>query len=216
MGRSASRAAAGPRVALFGGSFNPIHLGHLFVAQEIAERCELDQVLFVPSAVPPHKCRPGIASPELRSQMVLLAIADNERFALSRVEIDREGVSYTADTLRLLLGQLGPGTQLYLIVGRDNAEDLSTWSRPEEVLRLASVVVADRSHEGTGGNPDLVKRMTILDTPRLAISSTEKKGSTGAPSRVEPGDRSIRRPWSPSASPASTSTTGACSKPSAW
>jgi nicotinate-nucleotide adenylyltransferase len=163
----------GRRIGILGGTFDPIHIGHLIVAQDVAEKCRLDQVLFVPSAVPPHKRDPDIVSAELRAQMVGLAISSDPRFALSRVEIDRKGVSYTVDTLRQLLDELGEEPSLYLIVGRDNAEELASWSRPEEVVRLAHVVVADRGQSCDDGDPNLMEQMTFLDTRKIDVSSTE-------------------------------------------
>ncbi len=170
----------GQKIGVLGGTFDPVHIGHLIVAQEAADLCGLEQVLFVPAAVPPHKRGPEIADAELRCQMVQLAISDNPRFALSRVEIDREGVSYTVDTLRLLQASYGSDTRLYLIVGRDNAEEMSTWSQPRELVQLAQVVVADRPNAGAGGDPDLLKRMTFLDTARLELSSTEVRQRVAA------------------------------------
>ena len=163
----------GRRIGVLGGTFDPIHLGHLIVAEEVADRCRLDRVLFVPAAEPPHKRRPEISGVELRTRMVQEAIAHNSRFALSRVEVDRQGVSYTVDTLRLLRDEFGDDAELFLIVGRDSAEDMAAWSQPAELTRLAHVVVADRPGTALGGDPDLLAQMTFLDTTRLALSSTD-------------------------------------------
>ncbi len=135
-----------PTVGVFGGSFNPIHFGHLLLADEICEALRLDRVLFVPAAVPPHKPAAELASAEHRYRMTALAVRAHPRFAVSDIELRREGPSYTVDTLAALQGE---GT-LRLLIGSDTFLDLLSWRDPREVARLAQLIVVPR----TGGEFD--------------------------------------------------------------
>ena len=131
------------RVGLLGGTFNPPHIGHLVCAQEALDQLELDRVLFVPVRVPPHKeieAEPGV---EHRVAMCAAAIAGDPRFAVSRVDADRLGPSFSVDTLRALNAE-APGDDLTFIVGGDMAHSLPTWREPEAVLALAELGVAER------------------------------------------------------------------------
>ena len=131
------------RIGLFGGAFNPPHVGHLVCAQEAHAQLELDVVVWVPVGQAPHREIPQDPGPEVRLQMCDYATAADERFGLSRIEIDRDGPSYTADTLRELR-ERSPDDELVLILGGDQAAALPTWHEPEEVMRLATVAVAER------------------------------------------------------------------------
>jgi nicotinate-nucleotide adenylyltransferase len=135
-----------PTVGVFGGSFNPIHFGHLLLADEICEALRLDRVLFVPAAVPPHKPAAELASADHRYHMTALAVREHPRFAVSDIELRREGPSYTVDTLAALQGE---GT-LRLLIGSDTFLDLLSWRDPREVARLAQLIVVPR----TGGDFD--------------------------------------------------------------
>jgi nicotinate-nucleotide adenylyltransferase len=131
------------RVAVFGGSFNPIHYGHLLVADEVRERLALDRVLFVPAAVPPHKPARGLAPAGHRYEMVRLATDGNPAFALSDLELRRAGPSYTVDTLEAL--RAASGDELYLVVGSETFLDLLSWRDAPRVARLARLVVVPRA-----------------------------------------------------------------------
>lgn len=133
-----------PRVGVFGGSFNPIHFGHLLVADEICEALSFDRMLFVPAAVPPHKPAAELASAEHRYRMTELAVNQHPRFAVSDVELRRRGPSYTVDTLLALRGE----GDLHLLIGSETFLDLLSWREPREVARLARLVVVPRSGEG--------------------------------------------------------------------
>jgi nicotinate-nucleotide adenylyltransferase len=133
-----------PRVGVFGGSFNPIHFGHLLVADEICEALSFDRMLFVPAAVPPHKPAAELASVEHRYRMTELAVSQHPRFAVSDVELRRRGPSYTVDTLQALRGE----GDLHLLIGSETFLDLLSWREPREVARLARLVVVPRSGEG--------------------------------------------------------------------
>ena len=135
-------AASGP-VGIFGGTFDPIHFGHLRLAEEIAETAKLAQVLFLPSGTPPHRSRPG-ADARHRVEMTRLAIAGNERFALDERETRRPGPGYTFDTLTELRQELGRQRGLVLLLGADAFLDLATWHRWHALFDLAHIVVAYR------------------------------------------------------------------------
>jgi nicotinate-nucleotide adenylyltransferase len=178
------------RVGVLGGAFNPLHLGHLWLAQEAHGRLGLDRVLLVPVRAAPHRELAADPGAEQRLRMVELAVADDDRFEASRIEIDRPGRSYTVDTLRTLR-ESAPADELTLILGADQALRLRGWREPEEVLRLARLAVAER--EGAGrrevaaelsglqGAEDLAG----FEMPRIDVSSTlvRQRAATGLPIR---------------------------------
>ncbi len=135
--------ADGERIGVLGGTFNPIHLGHLRSAEEVSDALGLDKVFFIPASDPPHKEVDGMVSGEARLRMVELAIEDNPRFEASMVELTRGGRSYTVDTLREL-GAQNKGAEIMLIIGSDSYNDISTWCEYEEIFRLAHVAVVGR------------------------------------------------------------------------
>ena len=132
------------KVGLLGGSFNPIHNGHLTIAQHVHERMQLSQVLFIPTGDPPHKRDGSLAPANVRLEMVRLAIADNPLFTVSDIEIQRKGKSYSIDTIRALHHHYGPSTELFFIIGLDAFLDFPTWREPTELLRICHVVVVPR------------------------------------------------------------------------
>lgn len=131
------------RIGVFGGTFDPVHLGHLIVAREAAEYLRLDRVLFVPSGRPPHKRGRSLSPATDRLGMVRLAIRGNARFACSDIELRSGDLSYTADTLRRLKAA-GETSRLYLLIGLDQAALLSTWMDPEKLFALATVCALSR------------------------------------------------------------------------
>ena len=131
------------RLGVFGGTFDPIHLGHLILAEQARERLRLDEVLFLPAAAPPHKQSREITSGARRLEMVELAIAGNACFSASDLEWRREGLSYTVDTLRELRIER-PDACLFLLLGADSLHDLPQWHQPEEIARLARIAVVER------------------------------------------------------------------------
>jgi nicotinate-nucleotide adenylyltransferase len=137
------------RIGLFGGSFNPIHLGHLRAAEEDREALALDLIYFIPAAMPPHKPHGGLAPAEHRLQMVRLATAGNRYFMVSDVEIRRPGQSYTVDTVRHFLTALTGPAELNLIMGADQFAELATWKEANELVRLCNLAVHKR-HAGAG------------------------------------------------------------------
>jgi nicotinate-nucleotide adenylyltransferase len=138
------------RIGIYGGTFNPIHVGHLRAAEEVAEALDLARVLFVPSATPPHKPddpADAIAPAAERLAWVRLAVADNPRFAAEPIEVDRGGASFLVDTLRALRARLHaalPGVELVFLVGSDAFAEMGTWRAPRELLALASYAVMVR------------------------------------------------------------------------
>ncbi|HUF50820.1 MAG TPA: nicotinate-nucleotide adenylyltransferase [Longimicrobiales bacterium] len=136
-------------IGLFGGSFDPPHHGHLIVAQDAAVALRLDRILFMPAALPPHKQGRVMTAPDLRARMLELALAGDDRFACSRLELDRPGPSYTVDTLdRLTADQ--PDARWTLLLGADQYADFQTWRRPDRIRELASVAVLTRGGRRTG------------------------------------------------------------------
>jgi nicotinate-nucleotide adenylyltransferase len=130
-----------PRTAVFGGSFNPIHYGHLLLADEVLEILSLDRVLFVPAKHPPHKDPSRLAAPEERLAMVRLATQGHRGFEVSDMELARSGPSFTVDTLAALAR---PGQTLFLIVGSETFLDLLSWREPRRVAQLARLVIVPR------------------------------------------------------------------------
>jgi len=173
------------RLGLLGGTFNPPHLGHLVCAQEAHSRLGLDRVLFVPARIPPHKPVEHEPGPEHRLQMCRLAVAGDQRFAVSDIELQREGLSFTVDTLKKLSTQ-APQDELVLIIGGDIAAGLMEWHEPEQVLELATVAIAARR----GTRRDAVDatlaalhagdRARFFAMPRIEVSSTMLRRRVGA------------------------------------
>lgn len=131
------------KIGILGGTFNPIHNAHLRVAETVSDRLALDRIIFIPTATPPHKELAGEISFEHRKNMVELAIADNEHFAVSDIEQQRGGRSYTVDTLRELR-QSSPGDELFFIIGSDSFLEISSWFSIAEIFTLANLVVVER------------------------------------------------------------------------
>ncbi len=131
------------RIGIFGGSFDPVHYGHLIAAECVREQAGLDRVLFVPAAVPPHKPGRILADGRHRLEMLTLAIGGNDAFAISGIELDRGGTSYTIDTLTALAAE-HPGQPLALVLGPDALAGLPTWREPARIAALAEIVPVER------------------------------------------------------------------------
>ena len=129
---------------MLGGSFDPIHVGHLHIARQVYARLGLDRLVFVPAGQPPHKLDQALTDPEQRLEMVRLAVEDEPRFVLSRIDVDRPGPSYSVDTVRLLKKEWGAGAQIYFLIGADLLADLTTWHQPRRLLELCQVVAVGR------------------------------------------------------------------------
>jgi len=131
------------RVGLFGGTFNPIHLAHLRIAEEMRDVCDLDRVLFVPAASPPHKDVTGDVPFFLRVEMVAAAVRDHDSFEVSDIEGRREGKSYSVQTLEILKREM-PGTDFFFLIGMDSFRDIPTWRECRKIFELTNIVVASR------------------------------------------------------------------------
>lgn len=131
------------RVGIFGGTFDPVHFGHLLLAECCREQARLDQVWFLPAAVPPHKLHAEITDAVHRVEMLLLAIAGNEAFHVCQHEIQRGGVNYTVDTLAAL-HEAHPEHTLFFLMGGDSLADLPTWREPARICELATPIVVER------------------------------------------------------------------------
>ncbi|MEO6604481.1 MAG: nicotinate-nucleotide adenylyltransferase [Aeromicrobium sp.] len=163
------------RIGVMGGTFDPIHHGHLVAASEVQASFDLDEVIFVPTGEPWQKADREVSPAEDRYLMTVIATAANPRFAVSRVDIDRDGLTYTIDTLRDIAA-LHPDADLYFITGADAMAALLTWREHDELFKLAHFVGCTRpGHEMDESTLEgLPKdRITVLEIPALAISSTD-------------------------------------------
>ena len=180
------------RFGVFGGTFDPIHVGHLVVAEEARILLKLDEVVFIPAGRPWLRAGQQIAKPEHRMAMVERAVESNPYFRASDMEIKRPGVTYTLDTLLEMRRELGPAAVLYLILGLDSLKDLIRWREPERILDLCTVVGMSRpGFEGFDLRaldaiaPGTSDRVRLLTGPLIGISGTElrRRVSCGLPIR---------------------------------
>jgi nicotinate-nucleotide adenylyltransferase len=170
------------RLGIFGGSFDPVHFGHLLLAESCREQCDLDEVWFVPAAVPPHKQGEERTSAKDRVEMLKLAIAGHPQFRVSTIEIDRGGVSYTVSTLAAI-GQQRPEADLFLLLGGDSLRDLGTWRQPERICELATPVAVGRVGSPPADYSSLQRivsaerleyiRRHAVEMPLVELSSTD-------------------------------------------
>lgn len=167
------------RIGVLGGTFDPVHYGHLVIAEDARVYLKLEQVLFVPAYQPPHKPIDSYWPFEHRVRMLELAIADNPQFGISLIEERRSGPSYTVDTIQQLQSELGPATQIFFIIGMDSLGSILSWRKPDELLHLCRIVVAERAGYRVdltaleAALPGLRPRLELIDTPELSISSTD-------------------------------------------
>jgi nicotinate-nucleotide adenylyltransferase len=167
------------RVGVLGGTFDPVHYGHLVIALDAWAYLDLEKVLFIPAYQPPHKPDGSYSAFEHRVRMLQLALDDNRCFELSLIEAERHGPSYTVDTLKDLRAELGPDAEIYFIIGMDSLGNILDWYRPEELITLCRIVVAERAGYQVDlaaleeGLPGLQKSLVLIDTPELSISSTD-------------------------------------------
>jgi nicotinate-nucleotide adenylyltransferase len=171
-----------PRLGIMGGTFDPIHHGHLVAASEAAQVFALDEVIFVPTGQPWQKNGRDVSAAEDRYLMTVIATASNPRFSVSRVDIDRPGETYTIDTLRDLRAERGPDAELFFITGADALTRMIEWRDADELFKLAHFVGCTRPGHRltTSGLPS--EGISLIEIPALAISSTECRD------RVQAGD----------------------------
>lgn len=174
----------GTRLGIMGGTFDPIHYGHLVTAEEALHQFALDEVLFVPTGQPWMKEHGSVSPAEDRYLMTVIATASNPRFRVSRLEVDREGTTYTVDTLRSLRAEIGDGADLFFVSGADAILEIFQWKDPEELFALAHFIAATRPgydidvFEATA--PTSLPGVTVMNIPALAISSTDVRGRVAA------------------------------------
>lgn len=167
------------RIGFFGGTFDPPHNGHLMIAHKAIDELGLDEVNFVPSRQPPHKRDEKITPIEHRVEMVRLAIQGNPRFLLSYIDVDREGPTYSVDSLRTLRDGWHESTEIYFLMGADSLASILSWHKPEELIRMCKLAVFARP----GFNADIVElesklpgireRTVFMNTAPMDISATE-------------------------------------------
>lgn len=174
LGASAGR---GPRIGLLGGTFDPVHIGHLILAEEARDQLDLSVVYFVPAGDPPHKRDRRLAPVAHRLRMVELAVADNPLFQVSRVDADRPGPHYTVDMVNIFKAQMPPGGTLFFLMGYDSLAELPTWHEPQALVAACHLVALTRYNVPLDWDylearlPGIRQRVTLLDMPELEIAS---------------------------------------------
>jgi nicotinate-nucleotide adenylyltransferase len=170
----------GMRLGVMGGTFDPIHHGHLVAASEVATRFRLDEVVFVPTGQPWQKGHQDVAPAEHRYLMTVVATASNPQFTVSRVDIDRPGLTYTIDTLRDLRQQRGDGVEMFFITGADALAQILSWKDSDQLFELAHFVGVTRPGHDLSADGLPVDRVSVLEVPALAISSTDCRARVSA------------------------------------
>jgi nicotinate-nucleotide adenylyltransferase len=179
-------------IGIFGGTFDPPHLGHLIIATELQYVLGLDRVMFIPAGDPPHKAYQHVSSPQDRVAMLRLALTETPSFAISTVEIDRTGPSYTVDTLRLLTEQI-EGARLIFLMGEDSLRDLATWREPNQIATLADLAVATRPGVSVDVDavhtaiPETRGKVQLVAVPEIGIASRDlrRRAAAGLPIRYQ-------------------------------
>jgi nicotinate-nucleotide adenylyltransferase len=168
------------RLGLCGGTFDPVHYGHLLLAEQCREQCRLNEVRFIPSGNPPHKESADITSGQLRAEMLELAVAGHPQFAVDSRELNRDGITYTVDTLSELAAE-EPERELFFLIGADSLHDLPTWREPQRIAELATIIAVNR---GDCPLPSLdeiretlgeavASRIEIVTMPGIDLSATD-------------------------------------------
>ena len=174
-----------PTIGIFGGTFNPPHMGHLIVAAHVRELLSLDRIFFVPSYISPHKKAGEEALALHRLTMVRMAIRENDKFDSSDLEIKQQDTSYTYRTIESFHDKY-PGCRLFFLIGADNFVEFHKWKHPDRIVDLARLVVMTRpSHDPTQGDPEFARAAKFISVPDIEITSTEIR------SRIKRG-KSIR------------------------
>lgn len=168
------------RLGIFGGTFDPVHYGHLLLAEQCREQCDLDEVWLIPAGIPPHKAENSVSAGKDRTEMLNLAIAGHEHLRVSERELERPGASYTYQTLEQLSAE-DPARELFLIIGADSLRDLPMWREPQRILELANLAVVNRGDQPAPSLDDLrtalgesaVKRTSVVTIPGVGFSSSD-------------------------------------------
>ena len=159
------------KTGILGGTFNPPHTGHLIIAEHVRQQLDLDKILFVPTALPPHKQEDEIIGADHRLEMVRHAINGNDHFDVSDIEVVRGGVSFTVDTLNELKNR-SPEEVLFLLIGMDNVRDFHTWKDPARILELATVVALTRPGFPVERGIISERRILLCEVPEIQIASS--------------------------------------------
>ena len=187
-GRNAStKAPAGMRIGIYGGTFDPVHLGHLLLAEQCREACQLDQVWFMPAARSPHKQKAEPVAGKQRAEMLHFALAGMPEFVVCEQELKREGVSYTVDTLKRL-HEDQPGDELFFLMGGDSLADLPRWREPERIAELAMIVAVNRGRTPLPQGDELrqlvgesiAERIQTVEMPACDVSATDIRNRIAA------------------------------------
>ncbi len=160
------------RLGIFGGTFNPPHIGHLITTESVREQFDLDKLIFIPAFSPPHKFDTQIALPHQRYEMINLAIKNNRYFSVSDLELKREGKSYTIDTINSLL-QSYQNSKLYLIIGMDNLIDFPNWKSPLEIVNKVELIVMNRPGYNLELRNEYIRYANVVRVPNIDVSSTD-------------------------------------------
>jgi len=168
------------RLGLLGGTFDPVHWGHLLMAEQCREQCRLDQVWLLPAGSPPHKSDNAISTGKQRAEMLEFAIAGNPDLIVNRMELSRDGKTYTVDTLEQLQ-QERPDDELFFIIGADSLNDLPDWREPERIIEYATVVAVNRGDRPLPDREELTQqlgekitsRVELVAMPGMDLSSTD-------------------------------------------
>ncbi len=160
------------KLGIFGGTFNPPHLGHLIVAESVREQLKLDRLFFVPSYSPPHKLNLQVALPRQRFEMVELSVNNNKYFSVSDIEIKREGKSYSIDTIHSMSLSF-PRAQIYFIIGMDNLIDFPQWKLPNEIISQVELIVMNRAGYDREVKNEFSRYANFIKVPNLDISSSD-------------------------------------------
>ncbi|MCJ7577911.1 MAG: nicotinate-nucleotide adenylyltransferase [candidate division Zixibacteria bacterium] len=161
------------KIGILGGTFDPIHIGHLVLAEQVREKFQLERVIFIPSASPPHKTEQELSPAEDRFEMTQLAVKGNPYFFVSDIELKREGLSYTVETLKELK-ELHRDSEIYFLTGSDVLDEITTWKDPEEIYKLAKIVIAVRpGFDKFDPENHFAKKSIIVEITGMDISSTQ-------------------------------------------
>ncbi len=166
------------KIGIFGGTFNPVHIGHMIMAENFYEQFELDEVWMMPSGNPPHKIGEKIQTGTVRCEMLRLAIGENLHIKCTDFELKREGLIYTADTLKLLREKYS-SDKFYFLLGEDSLDSFGNWYHPERIVKLADIVVAVRSNGiNIEEKLDMFKKtfncqVSVLSVPFIGVSSSD-------------------------------------------
>ena len=181
------------KVGILGGTFDPIHIAHLIIAEECRCQLGLSRVFFIPAGAPPHKRAKPLTEAEARVAMVRLAVATNPNFVVSRMDIDRPGPCYSSDTVELLRRQLGPETDIHFIIGLDSLIDMPTWHEPSRLIQQCTLAVVGRPNYHADLDaleeqlPGIRSRTEFVPVPQMEISSTmiQQRVRSGMPIRYQ-------------------------------